>query len=66
MKSGNWLVRYATSEGIGQSLTGMSRRLKNNSKLDLAVNQLLEFYPDFSEEFRQFIPDIKKEFSVNR
>ena len=63
MKSGNWLVRYASTEGIGQSLNGMSRRLNNNSKLDKAVLQLHEFYDDFSEEFREFIVDIKNNFA---
>jgi acyl carrier protein phosphodiesterase len=62
MKSGNWLVRYASTEGIGQSLNGMSRRLNNNSKLNLAVHQLHEHYDEFREEFREFIPDIEKQF----
>ena len=63
MKSGNWLLRYASTEGIGQSLNGMSRRLNNNSKLDQAVHQLHEYYDDFREEFQEFIVDIKNQFS---
>ena len=62
MKSGNWLVRYASTEGIDQSLNGMSRRLNNNSKLDQAVHQLHEFYEDFGDEFKVFIHDIRKQF----
>ena len=62
MKSGNWLLRYANTEGIGQSLNGMSRRLNNNSKLDQAVYQLHEFYQEFRLEFQEFIIDIRKEF----
>ena len=58
MKSGNWLLRYATTDGIGKSLNGMSRRLNNNSQLERAVNQLHEFYEDFQVEFRTFIIDI--------
>lgn len=64
MKSGNWLLRYASTDGIGQSLNGMSRRLNNNSKLDQAVHQLHEFYGDFREEFQEFIVDIKSQFEV--
>lgn len=63
MRSGNWLVRYSSTEGIGQSLNGMSRRLNNNSKLDQAVLQLHEFYDDFEDEFKEFIIDIKRHFS---
>ena len=62
MKSGNWLLRYATTEGIGQSLNGMSRRLNNDSKLDQAVSQLHEFYGEFEAEFREFIVEIKNHF----
>lgn len=63
MKSGNWLLRYATMEGIGQSLTGMSRRLNNNSRLEQAVQQLDEFYYEFEIEFRNFFEEIKNHFS---
>ena len=63
MKNGNWLLRYASTEGIGQSLDGMSRRLNNNSKLDQAVHQLHEFYDDFEEEFKEFIVELKQRFS---
>jgi len=63
LKSGNWLLRYASIEGLGKSLTGMSRRLNNNSKLDQAVHELHEFYGDFEEEFKEFIDEIKKYFN---
>jgi len=62
MKSGNWLLRYTTTEGIGKSLTGMSIRLNNNSKLELAENQLLEYYEDFKSEFEIFMPELKEKF----
>lgn len=63
MKSGNWLLRYQTIEGIGQSLTGMSKRLNNNSMLDQAVDELHEFYKEFEVEFKEFIIEIEKRFS---
>ncbi|NJN27309.1 MAG: DUF479 domain-containing protein [Cyclobacteriaceae bacterium] len=62
MKSGNWLLRYATTEGLGQSLTGMSKRLHHHSKLELATEDLLEYYQEFKEEFEQFIVDIREQF----
>ena len=63
MRNGNWLLRYASTHGIDQSLTGMSRRLNNNSKLDQAIHQLHEFYELFEEEFQEFIIEIKNQFS---
>lgn len=63
MKSGNWLLRYATTDGIGQSLNGMSRRLNNNSKLEQASEQLVEFYYDFESEFKEFIVEAKNHFN---
>jgi len=63
MKSGNWLLRYATTQGIGQSLSGMSRRLNNNSKLEQATEQLDEFYHDFGNEFKTFIAETKNHFN---
>ena len=63
MKSGNWLLRYASTDGIGQSLNGMSRRLNNGSKLDQAVEQLVEYYDDFKEEFQKFFEEIQLKFS---
>jgi acyl carrier protein phosphodiesterase len=62
MKSGDWLIRYATTEGIGKSLTGMSKRLNNNSKLELAVDQLHEFYELFQTEFTIFMPELNRQF----
>jgi acyl carrier protein phosphodiesterase len=62
MKSGDWLIRYATIEGLGKSLTGMSRRLNNNSKLELAVDQLSEFYALFQTEFSIFMPELNRQF----
>lgn len=62
MKSGNWLVRYQTVDGIDQSLNGMSRRLNNNSKLDMAATHLKEYYNDFALEFKEFIDEVKMHF----
>ena len=58
MKSGNWLLRYATTDGIGKSLNGMSKRLSHASKLNQAIFQLHEYYDEFRDEFREFIVDI--------
>lgn len=62
MKNGNWLLRYASTEGIGQSLTGMSKRINHDSKLDESVHELHEYYDMYKVEFQQFIIDIKAHF----
>lgn len=62
MKSGNWLLRYTSTEGIDKSLTGMSRRINNNSKLEFAVQQLREDYQVFQSEFEVFLPEARQAF----
>ncbi len=67
MKNGNWLLRYGTTEGIGQSLTGMSKRINHDSMLDESINELHEYYEVFKVEFQQFIIEIKNHFdTINR
>ena len=44
-KSGNWLLRYQTTEGLGKSLNGMSRRLNNkviNKKVFNTKNEVVK------------------------
>ncbi len=55
----NWLLSYASIEGIGSALSGMNRRTKNKSRMDLAVNELEFYYSDFDEEFRLFFEELK-------
>jgi len=63
MKSGNWLLRYATTDGIGRSLNGMAQRLDNNSGLEKSIHDLHKHYDDFLAEFQVFIIDIKNNFA---
>ena len=62
MTRGNWLLRYAQPEGIHQSLTGLDRRTRFNSKMDEAIHDLHEHYELIAEEFSHFFHDISKEF----
>lgn len=57
MISGNWLVSYSTIEGISDVLQGMNRRTKN-SGIDMAVNELKQFYTEFEQEFTQFFEEL--------
>ena len=51
----NWLVSYATTKGIAQILAQMDRRTKNISGMTSSINELLEFYDEFENEFTLFM-----------
>ena len=58
MISDNWLLSYASIEGITKVLEGMNRRTKNRSQMNLAINELQEFYNDFEDEFTRFFNEL--------
>ncbi|MFD2824603.1 ACP phosphodiesterase [Lacinutrix iliipiscaria] len=58
MIADNWLLSYATIEGITKVLEGMNRRTKNRSKMNLAVNELEAFYNEFEDEFTRFFDEL--------
>ncbi len=55
----NWLVSYATIEGIGIILHQMDYRTKNKSKMKYSPNELIEFYKEFENEFFDFFEELK-------
>lgn len=58
MMTGNWLVNYASIDGISKALEGMDRRTKNRSGMNEAVNELELFYSDFETEFSTFFEEL--------
>jgi acyl carrier protein phosphodiesterase len=58
MLADNWLLNYQSIEGITRVLEGMNRRTKNRSKMNLAVNELQEFYTDFEKDFTDFFEEL--------
>ncbi len=58
MIADNWLLNYASIEGISRVLDGMNRRTKNRSGMDKAVNELEEFYEEFENEFTLFFDEL--------
>ena len=52
----NWLLNYAHYDGIERVLTGMSRRTRFDSRMELAINELKEHNELFEEEFTAFFP----------
>ncbi|MFL1012732.1 acyl carrier protein phosphodiesterase [Flavisericum labens] len=54
----NWLLSYASIDGISRVLDGMNRRTKNRSSMNEAVVELEEFYTEFENEFSNFFDEL--------
>lgn len=61
----NWLLSYATVEGIGKILYQMNIRTKNRSKMNFAILELESHYSEFQDEFTTFFKDLMA-FSANK
>ncbi|MEM6735872.1 MAG: acyl carrier protein phosphodiesterase [Bacteroidota bacterium] len=59
MKTNNWLYNYQFLEGIDQTLNGIAKRTRFNSKMETAIASLKEHYSDFQLEFDQFFPELQ-------
>ncbi len=55
----NWLLRYASKEGIARTLFELDHRTKNISGMTNAVEELEAFYGEFSQEFAVFFTEIQ-------
>ncbi|SFZ91980.1 Acyl carrier protein phosphodiesterase [Flaviramulus basaltis] len=58
MMTDNWLLSYASIDGISRVLEGVNRRTKNRSGMHEAVNELEEFYKEFENEFTLFFNEL--------
>lgn len=56
----NWLVAYASVDGIELVLNGMNRRTKGISKMDLAIEDLKKHYNKFESDFTSFFKDLEQ------
>ncbi|MGA9590078.1 MAG: acyl carrier protein phosphodiesterase, partial [Salegentibacter sp.] len=59
MIENNWLLNYATIEGIGKILYQMNKRTGNKSKMNFAVEDLQNHYEDIKKEFFEFFEDLR-------
>ena len=59
MIENNWLLNYATIEGIGKILYQMNMRTGNKSKMNFAVEDLQNHYRDFEKEFFEFFEELR-------
>ncbi|WP_298553831.1 acyl carrier protein phosphodiesterase [uncultured Algibacter sp.] len=58
MLADNWLLNYASIEGISRVLDGMNRRTKNRSSMNEAIVELEAFYTEFENEFSEFFDEL--------
>ncbi|WP_339894150.1 acyl carrier protein phosphodiesterase [uncultured Algibacter sp.] len=58
MLADNWLLSYASIDGISRVLDGMNRRTKNRSSMNEAVVELEAFYTEFENEFSAFFDEL--------
>lgn len=58
MIADNWLLSYASIEGITKVLEGMNRRTKNRAQMNRAINELQQFYTEFESEFTAFFEEL--------
>ena len=56
----NWLLSYASLDGIARILYQMNVRTKNVAQMDKAVTDLKAYYGDFENEFRIFFPELQE------
>lgn len=58
MISDNWLLSYKELDGIERVLRGMNRRTSHKSGMDLAIEDLKEYYIEFEKEFTSFFDEL--------
>ncbi|RZJ35434.1 MAG: DUF479 domain-containing protein [Flavobacterium sp.] len=55
----NWLVSYASTEGISKILSRMDARTSNRSQMRFAPDALLRDYDQYETEFTEFFEDVR-------
>ena len=58
MKRDNWLLSYATIDGIESILKRMTNRIGNKVVLNQSVNELAKYYNEYDEEFKEYFSEI--------
>ncbi len=56
----NWLVSYATIEGLEMIMFQMDHRTKNRVAMHESIVELQQFYVEFETEFKQFFEELRK------
>ncbi|HPT02613.1 MAG TPA: ACP phosphodiesterase [Bacteroidales bacterium] len=56
----NWLLAYASMDGLNRALAGISRRTSYVSGMEHAVEDLKSSYRNYQEEFMTFFPQLQE------
>jgi len=56
----NWLLNYASVEGMGRALTGLSTRVGFANNMHHATEDLKQHYSDLEKDFKEFFPLLQK------
>jgi len=59
MVADNWLLSYASIDGIQRVLNGMNRRVKNIDNMNEATQELEQYYEEFESEFTAFFEELR-------
>lgn len=65
MRMHNWLGAYASVEGIGIVMQGMSRRTPFESRMETGAEALREHYADYEHDFDEFFPQLEAACKVH-
>ena len=60
MMRDNWLVKYASIEGLSIGLEQMDYRTKHKSGMGNSIKELQEYYTEFEQEFIDFFEDLQQ------
>lgn len=58
MERENWLLNYSHIEGTQKSLTGISRRIKNNPGIENSIQELKDNYLTLLNDFKSYFPEL--------
>jgi len=62
MRTGQWLTSYGDIDGVRLTLNRMSLRLRRPFDLGSAADELERHYPELSQDFAEFFPQIRTQF----
>jgi acyl carrier protein phosphodiesterase len=60
----NWLVQYASLDGLETILFQMDHRTKNRVHMQEAIVEVQEYYPELELEFTQFMKELKEQCQI--
>ncbi|MFY8064866.1 MAG: ACP phosphodiesterase [Flavobacterium sp.] len=59
----NWLVSYASIDGLQMIMFHMDHRTKNRVDMHESIVELKQYYTEFEQEFTQFFEELRQHYS---